>query len=142
MDPAGRQEVLELARDLAHNKGMSLLFSSHLLPDVEAVCNHVLVLGRGRLLAQGDIREMKQAHEQTYEVRVKVDQPRFAMRLAEQGCRVDSSDDLLRVRLSGGQSSDLLWQLAASLGEQIRYLRPQRSTLEEVFLKAVEEGAV
>jgi ABC-2 type transport system ATP-binding protein len=142
MDPAGRQEVLELARDLAHHKGMSLLFSSHLLPDVEAVCDHVLVLGRGRLLAQGNIREMKQAHEQTFEVRVKVDQPRFAKRLAEQGCRVEPNDDLLRVRLSGGQSSDLLWQLAASLGEQIRYLRPQRSTLEEVFLKAVEEGAV
>src|SRR5262249_56576008 len=56
MDPAGRQEVLELARDLAHNKGMSLLFSSHLLPDVAAVCAYVMVLARGRLLAQGLIR--------------------------------------------------------------------------------------
>ena len=35
MDPAGREEMLELARDLSRNKGMSLLFSSHLLPDVE-----------------------------------------------------------------------------------------------------------
>src|SRR5437763_16223638 len=51
MDPAGREEVLELARDLAHNKGMSLIFSSHLLPDVEAGCDHVVVLGGGRLLA-------------------------------------------------------------------------------------------
>jgi ABC-2 type transport system ATP-binding protein len=142
MDPAGRQEVLELARDLAHHKGMSLLFSSHLLPDVEAVCDHVLVLGRGRLLAQGDLRELKQAHEHTFEVRVKADPTRFARRLTEQGCHVEPGDDLLRVRLPGGQSSDLLWQLAAALGEQIRYLRPQRSTLEEVFLKAVEEGVV
>src|SRR5207248_5440350 len=39
MDPAGREEVLELARDLARNKGMSLLVSSHLLPDIEAVCD-------------------------------------------------------------------------------------------------------
>src|SRR4029079_3652076 len=51
MDPAGRVEVLELAQDLAHNKGMSMLFSSHLLPDVEAVCNYVVVLGGGKLLA-------------------------------------------------------------------------------------------
>ena len=36
MDPAGREEIIELSRDLSHNKGMSLLFSSHLLPDVEA----------------------------------------------------------------------------------------------------------
>ncbi len=55
MDPAGREDVLELARDLARNKGMSLLFSSHLLPDVEAVCDHVMVLGRGKLLASGRI---------------------------------------------------------------------------------------
>src|SRR3954470_5378653 len=71
MDPAGREEVLELARDLAHNKGMSLLFSSHLLPDVEAVCDHVLVLGRGTLLAQGEIRTMKRVHPLSFEVRVK-----------------------------------------------------------------------
>src|SRR5207244_11102100 len=63
MDPAGRQEMLELARDLTQNKGLSLLFSSHLLPDVEAVCDHVLVLGRGSLLAQGSIQELKQTHE-------------------------------------------------------------------------------
>ncbi len=138
MDPAGRQEILELSRDLAHNKGMSLLFSSHLLPDVEAVCDHVLVLSGGRLLAQGAIRDLKQAHERTVEVRVKTDMTEFGRRLTQLGCGVEPHDDLLRVRLPHGRSSDLLWQLAASSGEQIRYLRPQLSTLEEVFLKAVE----
>lgn len=138
MDPAGRQEILELSRDLAHNKGMSLLFSSHLLPDVESVCDHVLVLSGGRLLAQGAIRDLKQAHEQTFEVRVKMDMTEFGRCLTQQGCGVEPHDDLLRVRLPLGRSSELLWQMAASCGEQIRYLRPQRSTLEEVFLKAVE----
>jgi ABC-2 type transport system ATP-binding protein len=138
MDPAGRQEILSLARDLAHNKGISLLFSSHLLPDVEAVCDHVLVLANGQLLAQGAISDLKQTHEQAFEVRVKSDMAGFARRLTELGCGVELHDDLLRVRLPQGQSSDLLWQLAASCGEQIRYLRSQRGTLEEVFLKAVE----
>jgi ABC-2 type transport system ATP-binding protein len=140
MDPAGRQEVLELARDLAHNKGMSLLFSSHLLPDVEAVCDHVLVLARGQLLAQGRIHELKQAHDRMFEVRVKADPHGFARRLEELGCGVELRDDVLLVRLPEGRSRDLLWRVAASSGEQIRYLRPQRSTLEEVFLKAVGEG--
>src|SRR6185503_6758084 len=67
MDPAGREEVLELARDLARNKGMSLIFSSHLLPDVEAVCEHVIVLGSGRLLAEGKIRDLKQVHDRCFE---------------------------------------------------------------------------
>ncbi|HTU92965.1 MAG TPA: ABC transporter ATP-binding protein [Gemmataceae bacterium] len=138
MDPAGRQELLELSRDLSHNKGMSLLFSSHLLPDVEAVCDHVLVLSGGRLLAQGAIGDLKQAHERTFELRVKTDMAEFARRLTQLGCGVEPHDDLLRVSLPLGRSSDLLWQLAVSCGEQIRYLRPQRSTLEEVFLKAVE----
>jgi ABC-2 type transport system ATP-binding protein len=137
MDPAGRQEILELARDLAVNKGMSLLFSSHLLPDVEAVCDQVLVLARGQLLAQGMIRDMKQAHDHAVEVRVKTDPAGFARQLTEQGCKIEVREDVLMVGLPDGRTPDLLWKLAASSGEQIRRLRPQRSSLEEVFLKAV-----
>src|SRR5436853_189566 len=85
MDPAGRQEVLELSRDLAHNKGMSLLFSSHLLPDVEAVCDYVVVLGSGRLLAEGKIRDLKQIHDRCFEVRLKADDTHFASRLVAHG---------------------------------------------------------
>jgi ABC-2 type transport system ATP-binding protein len=140
MDPGGRQEILDLASDLAHNKGMSLLFSSHLLPDVEAVCDHILVLARGRLLAQGKISELKLSHEQSFEVRVKTDAARFAGLLAEKGCRVEPREERLIVRLPSGTSTDLLWEMAVSAGEQIRFLRPQQSTLEEVFLKAVEAG--
>jgi ABC-2 type transport system ATP-binding protein len=140
MDPAGRQEILELARDLAHNKGMSLLFSSHLLPDVEAVCDYVLVIASGKLLAQGRIQDLKQVHNQLFDVRVKTDLAPFAQRLAALGCGTEMVDDLLRVRLPDGESPQLLWRAAADAQEQIRYLRPQRSTLEEVFLSAVEQA--
>jgi ABC-2 type transport system ATP-binding protein len=139
MDPAGRDEMLELARDLAHGKEMSLLFSSHLLPDVEHVCDHVLVLGCGRLLIQGQIQELKNLHDHCYEVEVKVDARSFARRLGEAGCTMREQDHSLIVGLPPGQSLELLWKLAAACGEQIRCLRPQKSTLEEVFLKALEE---
>jgi ABC-2 type transport system ATP-binding protein len=95
-------------------------------------------MGSGKLLAQGGIQELKQIHEQTYDVRLKGAMTSFAKRLAELGCNAELQDDVLRVRLSGGQSQQLLWEVAAGQNEQIRYLRPQRSTLEEVFLKAVE----
>src|SRR5262249_44801677 len=88
LDPAGREEVIALARDLAHNKGMSLIFSSHLLPDVEAVCDHVVVLGSGRLLAEGKIADMKQVHSLCYEVRLKADAAPFADCLTALGCVV------------------------------------------------------
>jgi len=140
MDPAGRQEILELARDLAHNKGLSLLFSSHLLPDVESVCDYVVVIASGKLLAEGKIQELKQVHRQSFEVRVKSDQSRFAQRLTAAGCAAEEGEELLRVQLPEGETQQLLWRAAAEVGEQIRYLRPQRSTLEEVFLSAVEQA--
>ncbi len=139
MDPAGRDEVLELSRDLTHNKGMSLLFSSHLLPDVESVCDYVVVLGSGKVLASGKIEELKQLHTRCFEVRLKADNEQFAKRLTAQGCTTELRDDMLVVKVPDGQSQQLLWRTAAEHGEQIRCLRPQRSTLEEIFLKAVEQ---
>jgi len=139
MDPAGRDDILKLTHDLAHNKGMSLLFSSHLLPDVEAVCDHVMVLGRGRLLAQGRIDELKQPHDLQFELRVKGEQALFAERLAERGIRAEPVDDHLLVLLPTGAVPAAVWETALDAGEQIRSLRPRRSTLEEVFLNALAE---
>src|SRR5881409_1491110 len=117
MDPAGRDEVLELSRDLAHNKGMSLLFSSHLLPDVEAVCDHVVVLGAGRLLAEGKIKDLKQFHPGCFEVRLKAGSTAFARRLKDLGCTTEArEDDLLVVRVPAGQSQSLVWRAAADNG--------------------------
>lgn len=137
MDPAGRLEVLELARDLARRKGMSLLFSSHLLPDVEAVCDHVMVLGGGRLLASGRIADLKRTVGRQFEVRVKGDRDRFAARLAEAGVAAAAKDEALVVVLAEGQSARVLWGVAGDAGEQIRLLRPKQSSLEEVFLDAL-----
>jgi ABC-2 type transport system ATP-binding protein len=139
MDPDGRRDILELSRDLAHNKGMSLLFSSHLLPDVESVCDHVVVLGRGQLLAQGRIQEMKQVHNRCFEVRLKDDAQRFVQQLQTHGCDAEVRDDMLLVRIPADETQALIWRAARTTGDQIRFLRPQRSTLEEVFLKAVAE---
>ena len=139
MDPAGRVEVLELSRDLAHRKGMSLLFSSHLLPDVEAVCDHVMVLGGGRLLASGRIDELKRRRGRQFEVRVKSDRARFAARLADAGLESSPKDDLLLVDLPEGRDASTLWEAAHASGEQIRLLRPRQSSLEEVFLEAISD---
>jgi ABC-2 type transport system ATP-binding protein len=139
MDPTGRIEILALARDLSSAKGMSLLFASHLLPDVEEVCGEVLVLGRGRLLAQGRIDELKQPHDRQFEVRVKGDPLAFAGLLARRGIAAAPADDHLLVELPPGATRQLLWETAGQAGEQVRALRCRRSTLEEIFLRAVAE---
>jgi ABC-2 type transport system ATP-binding protein len=139
MDPAGRVEVLELTRDLSHNKGMNLLFSSHLMTDVEAVCDHVLVMGRGRLLASGPIAELTRAERSVFEVRVKRDTSSFARLLERRGCTTELKDGSLLVELPPGLTPALIWRTALDAGEQVRTLKPLRNTLEEVFLKAVSE---
>ena len=78
---------------------MSLLFSSHLLPDVEAVCDYVVVLGSGKVLTQGKIQELKQVHHRCFEVRLKADPAAFVDRLSALGCETEARDDLLLVQL-------------------------------------------
>ena len=141
MDPAGRLEILELARDLARRKGMSLLFSSHLMPDVEAVCDHVIVLGKGRLLAQGSVADLTRSERPIFEVRVKGDNAAFGRRLEGLGGTVEPRHGSLLVELPGGGSPEWIWRAAVDAGEQVRTLKPLRNTLEEVFFKAVAELA-
>src|SRR5258705_2348681 len=71
MDPKGRDEMLELVRDLAHNKGVNLILSSHLLPDVEYTCDHVVVMDKGSIATAGPIEALKQPRGKVYELRVK-----------------------------------------------------------------------
>ncbi len=117
---------------------MGLLFSSHLLPDVEAVCDYIIVLGAGKLLTQGNIQQLKQVHNRCFELRLKADEEPFAQQLSALGCSIQRHDSMLIVQLPEGKSPRMLWQLAAEKNLQIRHLKPQRSTLEEVFLGAME----
>src|SRR4029450_5911858 len=71
MDPKGRDEMLELVSDLARNKGVNLILSSQLLPDVEHVCDSVVVLDRGRIAVQGPTEALKQPQGRLFELRVK-----------------------------------------------------------------------
>jgi ABC-2 type transport system ATP-binding protein len=98
-----------------------------------------VVLGRGRLLAHGRIDELKQRHDRQYEVRVKGDQRAFADRLTARGIAAGPMDDHLVVDLPQATTASILWEAAEQAGEQVRALRPRRSTLEEVFLSAVAE---
>src|SRR3954464_5199303 len=71
MDPRGRDEMLELVRDLAHNKGVNLILSSHLLPDVEYACDEVVVLDKGAVAAAGPIAALKQPRGRVFGPRVQ-----------------------------------------------------------------------
>src|SRR5213596_1679455 len=71
MDPKGRDEMLELVRDLAYHKGVNLVLSSHVLPDVEYACDEVVVMDKGRIAIAGPIESLKGHGGRVFEVRVK-----------------------------------------------------------------------
>jgi ABC-2 type transport system ATP-binding protein len=142
MDPKGRDEMLELVRDLAHNKGVNLILSSHLLPDVEYTCDHVVVMDKGRIAAAGTIDALKQPRGRVYELRVKTssDLETFFDRLRAAGLECHSTDDdVVRVFVPGDGGARQLFALSASAGVQVRHLRPSVPTLEDVFAHAVGE---
>jgi ABC-2 type transport system ATP-binding protein len=142
MDPKGRDEMLELVRDLAHNKGVNLILSSHLLPDVEYTCDSVIVMDKGRIAAAGPIEALKQPRGRVYELRVKTASPieAFFDRLRAAGLECHATDeDVVRVFVPGDGGARQLFAIAAAEGAQVRHLRPSVPTLEDVFAHAVGE---
>jgi ABC-2 type transport system ATP-binding protein len=143
MDPKGRDEMLELVRDLGRNKGVNLILSSHLLPDVEYTCDHVVVMDRGRIAVHGPIDGLKQPRGRVFELRVKTrtaDLEPFLERLRAAGldCRA-TDEDVMRVFVPGDAGARELFVLAAAEQAQVRHLRPSVPTLEDVFALAVGE---
>jgi ABC-2 type transport system ATP-binding protein len=145
MDPKARDEMLALIRDLARNKGVNLILSSHLLPDVEYTCDHVVVMDKGRVAADGPIAGLKQPQGRVYELRVNVpvaspDGEAFAARLREAGleCHV-ADDEVMRVFVPGDAGARALFGFAVAAGVQVRHLRPSVPTLEDVFARAIGE---
>ena len=140
MDPKGRDEMLELIRDLAHRKGVNLILSSHLLPDVEYVCDHLVVMDKGKVVAQGSLRELKGPAGRVVELRVKGELPAFleALRGAGMECHA-TGEDIMRVFIPDGVGPRELFALAARHQMQVRHLRPSVPTLEDVFARAVGE---
>ena len=140
MDPKGREEMLELIRDLAHNKNVNLILSSHLLPDVERTCEHVVVMDKGTVVAFGPIADLKGPSGRVYELRIKGDLAAFVevLRGASMDCHA-TDEDVMRVFVPDGQDQQALFALAAGHGVQVRHLRPSLPTLEDVFAKAIGE---
>jgi ABC-2 type transport system ATP-binding protein len=140
MDPKGRDEMLDLIRDLGHNKGVNLILSSHLLPDVEYTCDRVVVMDKGRVVADGPITELKGPSGRVFEVRAKTDTDRLValMRSAGMECH-ETDEDVMRVFVPEGLTTRDLFQLASREGIQVRHLRPSVPTLEDVFARAVGE---
>jgi ABC-2 type transport system ATP-binding protein len=155
MDPKGRDEMLELIRDLALAKDVNVIVSSHLLPDIEYTCSHVVVMDKGQVAAQGPIESLKQPRGRVFELRFKIpaaagpsageglegttfDSFLERLRVAGLECHA-TEDDVMRVFVPGEGGAREIFAIAAAERVQVRHLRPSVPTLEDVFASAVGE---
>jgi ABC-2 type transport system ATP-binding protein len=145
LDPAGRDEMLQLIADIPRRSGASVILSSHLLPDIESVCDQALVLDLGKLVFAGPLKKLKgedDAKPRRWEVRVRHNAPALAQALAEIGWRVKTEGESLQVEGPSGASTRPIFDCAIALGLQVRHLQPARRGLEGALLEALAEGGV
>lgn len=141
LDPRGRDEMLALIRQLPRRRDCSIILSSHLLPDVEAICDHAILLDQGQVRYSGSIAEMHEGKRHTYEVRVKDGRRRLGGLLEEAGCGVELQDGCLLVELCAGGDPDLIFAQALEAGIQVRHLAPVRQSLESAFVRILAGAA-
>jgi ABC-2 type transport system ATP-binding protein len=137
LDPQGREEMLALIRDIATRRGMSLILCSHLLHDVERVCEQVIVLNQGQIARQGSVRELTGARLQVFDVRFKGDATAVLTDLKDIGAEWREGEDGVRLFLPEGKGPETIFRVAQECGVQVRHLRPGAETLEDVFLRAL-----
>jgi ABC-2 type transport system ATP-binding protein len=140
MDPIGRQEMLDLIRDISTAKGIRIILSSHLLPDIEYACQDVVLVNQGKLVIQGNIEQLKDTHHRLFEVKIKGNRESFTSALEESGFEWrEAENDILRVALPDEIEPEVFFKLAVENGLQIRHLVATRHSLEDVFAQAVGE---
>ncbi|MFH0803292.1 MAG: ABC transporter ATP-binding protein [bacterium] len=140
MDPAGREEVLELCRDLVR-AGKTILFSTHILKDVEAICSTVVILNRGQVLASEPIENLKVAEERHFIVQWQGERENFLAACAGAGWEAKPGhESLVHLVLPPDAGARELFSLAAALDGSIHRLVREESSLEDAYLGMIARG--
>jgi len=141
LDPAGRDDMLELVRDISRNKGVNVIVSSHLLPDIERTCDQVIVLSRGQIVAQGTVADLRRTEGVQVEVELRMASDAFVAAMARRHgevLRQWGSRCRLVLRNGADDVGRILFEAAGESGAQVRGFHPASRSLEDVFLEAVE----
>ena len=139
LDPDGRIEILNLIQDIAERPGVSVIVSSHLLPDVQHVCSQVVMIDTGRVVQSGDIQALTPRHDNHFEIRFRDNDAVCvaALRAAGHRCERLHPGNTWLVQCAGADGVRTIFETAARCSTQVRHLQPARHSLESVFLQAV-----
>lgn len=141
LDPHQRDAMLSRLTLLAREQGKTVLLCTHILPDVQAVSDAVIILARGRVQVADRLERLNQPATPSVEVQLHGETNGFVETLREAGMTVEPGAH--SVLVSGGPAKILtekIWHSARQAGVGIRSLVPARTSLEEIFLSAIREA--
>jgi ABC-2 type transport system ATP-binding protein len=139
LDPAARQRMIRLIRDIRDSGRMHILLCSHLLRDVEETCEEVLILKEGQIVHYANLEQERRTNKRFVELETSGDEAGLAEALAGLGCEC-TAVGAGRCRLVLPEGFDLreIYRVAAARDLPLRRLSYRRDTLEDIFLKAME----
>ena len=140
MDTSGREEMLELVKDISSDKGINVILSSHLLPDVEFACHEIIALSHGSVVIQGQIESLKKNKGQAFDLRIVGENAAYIAALERQNYQVEMRPDKqLRVTSGSLEQTDtkFFFQLAYDTGVQLRQMREVKHSLEDIFAEVM-----
>jgi ABC-2 type transport system ATP-binding protein len=141
LDPSGREHILKLIGSLWSDLGISVVMSSHLLRDIERVCDRVIIIGNGRVLEHDSIVNLKNRHRRIVEIAPGAAKERYVAALTGAGLAVTTlSNGKLRVP---SQSDSITWMLELMRTHQLppAEIVANPDALHELFIKSVSSDA-
>ena len=132
LDPAGREEMLELVLRTGREFGIAVLVTSHLLGEIERVCDHLLAIDKGRLQYSGPVAAFTQLTQHLV-LELDDEAPAFAERLRGAGLDVSTHGYELQVAVAGDDMYDTVRDIAAELEVPIGRMEVTRHKLQELF---------
>lgn len=141
LDPPARLRMIQLIREIRDAGHIRILLSSHLLNDVDEVCDEVLILKDGRVAAVCNLEEERRANRRILEMETVNADDAFAAAIEALGCELARfSRGRMKVVLPENVGLRDLYRVAGERNVQIRRMSHRRDSLEDIFLKAMENG--
>jgi ABC-2 type transport system ATP-binding protein len=134
LDPVGRKEVRDLIVDEKH-RGRTVFFSSHILSDVELLCDRVSILRRGEVAVAGELHELLSAGKRRSEITIGAVPARLREALEPQTLRTRVVGDRLVMEVDGDEALRSVVEQALAAGARLESVTPKRETLEELFVR-------
>ena len=132
LDPEARDDMLDLVRRIGRDFGIAIIMASHLLTEIERVCNYLVVIDAGRLVRSGAVASFTE-RTQVLVVEVEGDSAALAQRLRDDGLTLRQEDGRILVGLEGERTYDLIRDAIADLGLALLCLEQARQSLEDLF---------